>query len=71
MLDWQSIVVALLLLWAAVTLMLRAWRLFVPPPGGTRPACGGGSCGRCPSQSAPARELVTLTTSTWPPQQPK
>ena len=70
-LDWQSIVVALLLLWATAVLVRRAWRLFFPTPGASPSGCGGGSCGGCESRSVPARELVSLTTAPWTPQPPQ
>ncbi|MFV0442225.1 MAG: hypothetical protein ACK5Q5_01495 [Planctomycetaceae bacterium] len=56
--DWQTIVVAIAVLWAAVMVFRRLLRLVTQPSGG----CGSaGGCGACPAGSAAKTDLVSLS----------
>jgi hypothetical protein len=60
--DWQSIIVFLLVSTAVTHLVGRAWRLFAAT--GSRAGCG--SCGQCPSSAT--RPLVTIDLAPIRPQ---
>lgn len=53
--DWQTIVVAIAVLWAVLFVARRLVRLWRRPAGG----CGSG-CQTCPSSAAKSTPLVTL-----------